>query len=167
MKRIEVKYIKVLLDKYFNAETTLEEEETLRKYFEGDNTDKELISYKPLFNCFTQERDQAGIKKAVVKPSSRRNRIYFRLTSFSVAAAFAVFAYIVVSERTDSLKLVVDGIDINNSELALSKADRQMEKINSFMGKYRDGSSRQLDNIKKSGDALSTLRIFDKALSHN
>ncbi len=167
MKKNEVNHIKELLEKYFNAETTLEEEEILRRYFEGENTDEELLSYKPLFNCFSHERSQAGVITDSAKPLSRRNNIYFRLSSFSVAAAFAIFAYIVFSERKDSLKLVVDGIDINNNELAISKADRQMEKINSFMGKYREGSSRQLENIKKSGEALSSLKIFDKALSHN
>ncbi|MEL7122394.1 MAG: hypothetical protein AAFO07_23315 [Bacteroidota bacterium] len=47
--------IKELLDKYFEGETTLEEEHKLKLYFLDDNVDESLLPYKPLFNMIEEE----------------------------------------------------------------------------------------------------------------
>jgi hypothetical protein len=44
--------IDTLLSKYLDAETTLEEEATLSKYFQGDNIKEEHVEYKALFTYF-------------------------------------------------------------------------------------------------------------------
>jgi hypothetical protein len=44
-----------LLDKYWQAETTLEEEKALADYFRGPSIDPELESYRELFAYFEEE----------------------------------------------------------------------------------------------------------------
>jgi hypothetical protein len=44
-----------LLDKYWQAETTLEEEKTLADYFRGPSIDPELEPYRELFAYFEEE----------------------------------------------------------------------------------------------------------------
>jgi len=48
--------IKLLLDKYFEGDTSLREEQRLRDYFSSKTVDKELVGYAPLFQHFTTER---------------------------------------------------------------------------------------------------------------
>jgi hypothetical protein len=47
--------IKELIEKYFAAETTLEEEAQLRDYFNSVNVDADLQGYQPLFQTLEQE----------------------------------------------------------------------------------------------------------------
>lgn len=47
----------MLLDKYFDAETTLEEEQVLQDYFSSNEVAIELQEYIPLFNFRKIERD--------------------------------------------------------------------------------------------------------------
>ena len=46
---MDYKYIDQLLERYWNCETTLEEEEILRSFFSQDNVPVELLRYKDLF----------------------------------------------------------------------------------------------------------------------
>ncbi len=47
-----------LLDKYFDGESSLQEETQLREYFNGQEVHESLRSYQPLFGFFQQEREQ-------------------------------------------------------------------------------------------------------------
>lgn len=50
--------MKQLIEKYFNCETTLEEEQLLHDYFSGSNIDPELQVYAPLFRYEQQQSDE-------------------------------------------------------------------------------------------------------------
>ncbi|HXB95622.1 MAG TPA: hypothetical protein VNU70_10700 [Puia sp.] len=53
---MEKAMIKALLEKYFQAETSIEEEAALAAWFrEADDSDPELAAYKDLFSYFEQE----------------------------------------------------------------------------------------------------------------
>lgn len=59
---MDYKYINQLLNRYWDGETSLEEEDILRAFFSQDNVPAELMRYKPLF-CYeaTQaKRDVLG-----------------------------------------------------------------------------------------------------------
>ena len=53
-----------LLNRYFEGETSAEEEQKLRRFFASDNVPENLSAYKPLFAYFdeeiTAERDMVG-----------------------------------------------------------------------------------------------------------
>jgi hypothetical protein len=48
--------IKILLDRYYEGETTLEEEKILRDFFNGDEVPVDLAEHKPLFVWTSEER---------------------------------------------------------------------------------------------------------------
>ena len=54
---MDYKYIEQLLDRYFAAETTLQEEQILRAFFTGNTAEmpQELAKYASLFNAMSQE----------------------------------------------------------------------------------------------------------------
>ncbi len=51
------KLINKLLLKYFDGETSLQEEAILRGYFRSENIDAQFIKYKPLFLFFNKEKN--------------------------------------------------------------------------------------------------------------
>lgn len=51
--------MKTLIEKYFNGETSLEEEARLRAYFNSDEVDESLRPYQPLFSFFEKESQRA------------------------------------------------------------------------------------------------------------
>jgi hypothetical protein len=51
-----VELINKLLNKYFDGNTSLEEETILKNYFSGENIDAQFIKYKPLFNFLNNEK---------------------------------------------------------------------------------------------------------------
>jgi hypothetical protein len=50
--------MKALIEKYFNGETTLEEEAQLKAYFRNGEVDETLRQYAPLFRYLEQEKAQ-------------------------------------------------------------------------------------------------------------
>ena len=44
-----------LLEKYFDGQTTCEEERALRRFFASDQVPEHLEVYRPLFACINQE----------------------------------------------------------------------------------------------------------------
>ena len=52
---MDYKYIEQLLERYWEGETTLQEEAILRAFFSQDDVPAKLIKYKSLFDCGLQE----------------------------------------------------------------------------------------------------------------
>ena len=52
---MDYKYIEQLLERYWQGETTLQEEAILRAFFTQDTIPANLMKYKVLFNCGLQE----------------------------------------------------------------------------------------------------------------
>ncbi|HFB99837.1 MAG TPA: pyruvate ferredoxin oxidoreductase, partial [Phaeodactylibacter sp.] len=54
---MDYKNISQLLEKYWEGETSLQEENTLKQYFNQENVAQELQEYQPLFQFFKEEQD--------------------------------------------------------------------------------------------------------------
>ncbi|MCU6167891.1 hypothetical protein KWH76_24100, partial [Enterobacter roggenkampii] len=52
-----------ILEKYFDGETSLEEEKILRQYFRQPEIEERHKMYASMFNFFSQERKEAVIEK--------------------------------------------------------------------------------------------------------
>ena len=59
---MDYKYIEQLLEKYWNCETSLEEEQILRTFFRQEDVPAHLLRFKPLF-AFQEEERQVGLGK--------------------------------------------------------------------------------------------------------
>ena len=56
--------VKMLLDKYFEGNTSLREERHLRDYFSYETADKEFGEYAPIFQYFKMERvEKVGFRR--------------------------------------------------------------------------------------------------------
>jgi len=55
---MDLREIELLLDKYFDAETTVAEENILKEYFASAAIAPHLEQYRPLFGYFAQQQEQ-------------------------------------------------------------------------------------------------------------
>ena len=84
---MELASIEKLIVKYLNAETTLQEENTLKNYFTGGNVAPHLQEYIELFSYFAIAKDETFDKPIRLKTESKVRRNFCRL---SIAASFAL-----------------------------------------------------------------------------
>lgn len=54
---MDYKYIEQLLEKYWNCETSIEEEQILRSFFHQKEIPANLLHYKSLFACWDAEKE--------------------------------------------------------------------------------------------------------------
>lgn len=170
METIDSKRAGDLLERYFEAETTLREEELLRDYFSNGDVSPEHAVYTQLFCAFSEEREKLNVTspalpEMIMPVRNSTRKFHFRWMSVAAAAALAVFAFLMIPEKGDSLKLIIDGVNVRNRELALTKADLHLEQVNSLLVRFRDGSNKQIDNMNKIGDALSPFKSLEKILT--
>jgi hypothetical protein len=66
---MELDNIEKLLKKYFDASTTVAEEETLRVYFSKDDVAAHLEPYAPMFQYFSEAKEERFTKQVPLKPS--------------------------------------------------------------------------------------------------
>ncbi|MFD1316148.1 hypothetical protein [Namhaeicola litoreus] len=84
--------IEKLLEKYFEAETTLAEEKQLKEYFSGNQIAEHLAQYRAFFGYFKEEPNHISVKE-IELPKERK----FNMKFISIAASFllmvSVFSY--------------------------------------------------------------------------
>jgi len=85
---MEQSKIEFILEKYFEGETNIAEENELRTYFSSSNVAQHLQQYQPLFGYFNAEKEQImEQKKPLNLTSQTKNR---KLTWLSIAASVVV-----------------------------------------------------------------------------
>ncbi|MBK8428400.1 MAG: hypothetical protein IPL27_21650 [Lewinellaceae bacterium] len=84
---LHLEHIEALLEKYWEGDTTLEEERLLKTYFASSEVADSLRQYAPLFQVFREEQSVQFSKKAtatVIKP------VQYNWKPWAVAASVAL-----------------------------------------------------------------------------
>lgn len=163
MEKISKERISELLEKYFEATATLQEEKMLRNYFQGD-VDSEFLEYKPVFDFFSKEREMiTGVKNSA---KGRVERLSFRWMSVAVAASIAIIMFVSLPNKDDKLKLMISGVQIDDRELAIEKTDIQLIRLQHMLDKYRK-SNNKLGSMERAGEAVFPLNDFNRVLKQN
>lgn len=79
---MELDNIEKLLEKYFEATSTVAEERTLQDYFSQKNVATHLEQYRPMFNYFSNAKEERYTKQVPLKP--RKN--YYKWISVAAVA---------------------------------------------------------------------------------
>jgi len=148
--------INELLNKYWNCETTLEEEQQLREYFRGGDIGEEWKETAVLFRYFEENRKkslndisfEAGVMEKVRTPAKQGKVVKLFYNSMRIAAGIAVVMVATWFIRTEIRKStpqeVVDTYDdpklafeeTKKALMMISKsfgtAEEQAKKINMF-----------------------------------
>ena len=86
---MELGRIEKLLEKYFEAETSIAEEKELKEYFTSLDVAQHLEQYKPLFGYFPQAK-QEHFNLAIPLTTKKRNRVVWLSVAASVAVLLGV-----------------------------------------------------------------------------
>lgn len=88
------KNIEKLLEKYFEATTTVAEEETLRKYFNQESVATHLEQYQPMFTYFSKAKEEQFTKAtSLSEPVKPRRTFNYRWASVAAAVVLAFGLY--------------------------------------------------------------------------
>ena len=89
---MELASIEKLVEKYLNAETSLQEEATLKNYFLEGNVAPHLQEYEYLFNYFAIAKDETFTKTIKLEPKkSKKRNLKWLSVAASVVLLFSVF----------------------------------------------------------------------------
>ena len=86
---MELDKVEKLLEKYFEATTTIAEEQVLNQYFSQDNIEPHLEQYRPMFNYFSVAKEERFTKQVPLKP--RKN--YYKWMSVAAVAILTFGIY--------------------------------------------------------------------------
>lgn len=140
---MEYNNVKQLLGKYFEGETSLQEEQQLRSYFASDTVDEEFEEYASLFGAF-QKASEITYDLPIALPKKRSPLKYIA----SIAAA-AIIALVFWVQNVDN--------DVNISSTYAS------EEVAILKTKQALGVMSQM--ITNSTTKLEVVSEFDKASS--
>ncbi|TMU56886.1 hypothetical protein [Flagellimonas algicola] len=86
---MELDNIEKLLEKYFEATTTVAEEQTLQAYFSQKEIASHLEQYRPMFNYFSIAKEERYTKQVPLKP--RRNYYKWLSVAAVVVLTFGIY----------------------------------------------------------------------------
>jgi hypothetical protein len=121
---MDSKVIDNLIEKYLNAETSLQEEERLKSYFSSGKVAPHLQEYTPMFNYFSSAKEETFTGKPVYRPG--RRKVY---SWVAVAASIMILLGIVAQQENQ----VSEFGTYEDPELALQKTREALQMVSMYM----------------------------------
>ena len=135
---MELDNIEKLLEKYFEATSSVAEEETLRVYFSQEKVAPHLEQYVPMFQFFSNAKEERFTKQVPLKP---RNNYYKWISVAAVAVlVFGIYfgnsyqeqqeAEYAYNETKKALSLLADNFSRGTEKVAyLNEFEQTKQKI--------------------------------------
>ncbi len=132
-----------LLNKYFEGETTLEEERKLRAYFNQENLPEHLKELAPIFNYLEDEQVALEALKEItdVSPESvkplKRKLTFTRSFFISVVAAASIITVFILFSPANSSSSAnenyawINGKRITDKDMIKMFAEKSLENVSS------------------------------------
>ena len=165
---MEKQYIKNLIDKYFNAETTRNEECLLKHYFSQDSIDPELESYTSLFRLFIAEKqveapENAADKLKLLQQQADKKRGRF-IPYFSISVAAGLIILLTIGLFNSKSKTPTDGSvyivmysngqQVDNPIAALEFAEQEFSKISAVFSEVNRVIKEPINTVEQSLEPL-------------
>ncbi|WP_158837581.1 hypothetical protein [Polaribacter sp. L3A8] len=136
---MELANIEKLVEKYENAETSLQEETALRNYFTGGNVAPHLQEYEYMFNYFAISKEETFTKTIQLEPKrSKKRNLKWLSVAASIVLLFSVF--------------------IGKNEYDRYQAKKQFDQISK-------GLRLLSANLKKGEQAVATLYTYENTVN--
>lgn len=140
---MELASIEKLVEKYLNAETSLQEEATLKNYFLEGNVAPHLQEYEYLFNYFAIAKDETFTKTIKLEPKKSKKR---NLKWLSVAASVVLLLSVFVGKYK---------YDENQQRKEAQRIYAQVSK----------GLELLSSNLQKGENAVATLHTYKNTVN--
>lgn len=172
LQQIAQKEIQIVVNKYFEGETTLEEEASLQEYFNSGNVAPELQKYQALFAFIKEEKEtrtSQGFESQVlakIKGNSAGLRVVSRRYQFlrvaaGVALLVGMFFFIQnnLNNKTNITTAETVTIDWSKYEVKTeAEAIAETEEAMRILAKaFNRGTKKASKDLKKVGEATKVL----------
>jgi len=153
--------IEKLIEKYENAETTLQEEQQLKHYFTQETVEPHLEVYKSMFAYFSQTRNEQYTKDVPLQSK----RTYFMYQWISVAAVAVLMFGLFISnpfsnsERTYAELTTEEQKDYDDAMLAFNLLSSNFKKGTDNMSAITQLS----ESLNQGQENFGLLTEFDNA----
>lgn len=97
---MELNRIEKLLEKYFQGETNLVEEQELKNYFASGNVAPNLKQYQSMFGYFSEAKNEKFTKEIVIH-NKKKSTIWLSIAaSVTILLGVGVFSYLNMETKT-------------------------------------------------------------------
>lgn len=146
---MELANIEKLLDKYFEATTTVQEEQELQLYFTQDNVAPHLQEYQPMFQHFANLKGEQYTKNVPLKP--RTNYLKW----ISVAAVFILMCGIAVKS------IVVQPDEGEYSPEAVAQAYADFKQGMTLVSQSLNSGASQINHLNQFTETTNKIFITE------
>lgn len=157
--------IQTLLDKYFEGETTLEEENRLKAYFQKQEVDPAFLPFQPLFQFFESEKqaalsedfEQKLLEKIQARPAFRLRFLNSYLARAAAVAAVITGVVVMLPNHPtpdEAIAINWEQYEPQSDEEALAEATAALELLASKLNGGAKKASKELNKIERSSEVF-------------
>ena len=127
--------IDALLNKYFEGETSCEEEQWIRDYFSNENVPEHLLCYKPMFAYFDNEISTEQAKKTVKANKMaipRRKTLVYTFSGIAACIVMGIGISTFFQQSDDSCKrnyVVINGKCYTDEATIKAYANASLQEV--------------------------------------
>jgi hypothetical protein len=158
-----------ILEKYFRAETSIDEEQELKAYFGSGKVKPAHEQYKPLFLFYETERKEkftGKLPEFTEKSVKYKQNIYLRSISIGISiAAVLLIAIMLIKPQYNTPRdyAMVNGKYIDNEEIVMQMVNSKLENINGVLSR----TMKPVESISKVRNSLEPVRKISETISSN
>jgi hypothetical protein len=141
---MELVNIEKLIEKYENAETSLQEEQLLKEYFQQESVPAHLLEYKAMFNYFDESSEEHYTKPIQLKP----RRSNWKWLSIAATVALLVSIYTINSPGT------ISESERQEAQLAFQETQKAFQLISQNLNK---GNTVAMAGLQEFGKAQNKV----------
>ena len=153
------KEVHILLQRYFEGATSLNEERELQCYFSEGNIPDSLKAYRPMFAFFAVER---AVEPPAQKPMARTIRMNWIIATGIAASIAILFMLSLPKMQNDNYVYLVDGQRIYDETAAIALAENKLQLLAESMQKAHNSMS-TFDKVQGSNQSLQQLSKISNA----
>ena len=155
MEPINETLARQLLERYFQGETSLIEEEQLSTFFCNAQLPNDLLPYRTLFRFFQDEAAMMPLDSAI-QHTIRPRRNLLRLWAPLIAAAGILLFFALYYPSKQDYVYIKDGQRIHNQEEAVQLAQQQLTQISIRMQR----ANAMVDKLEQVSNYTETIHKY-------
>ncbi|PXY44234.1 hypothetical protein [Flavobacterium hydrophilum] len=122
---MELNKIENILEKYFQGETSIAEENELKEYFSSPNVAQHLKQYQPIFGYFSQVKEQKMTQEIPLQ--TKKRKVAWLSIAASIVILLGIGAFYYVSDNsTDNVVAKSELGTYDNPEEALAATQKAL-----------------------------------------